>query len=400
MMAEHFTKSFTQQEPIDEQSIRRASEILRSGRLHRYNTDPGEESETAALEREFAAWQGSKYCLATASGGQALQIALRAAGVKPGDKVLANAYTLAPVPGAIFAVAGEPVLVEIDKHWHTDIGDLEAKAEASGARFFLMSHMRGHIADMDAVVAICKRFGMMLIEDCAHTMGARWRGKRSGKFGDVACFSTQTYKHLNSGEGGFLTTNDAELAARAVIASGSYMNYASHGAIPPEDVFRRVRLDMPNCSARMDNLRAALLRSQLPQLKENIVRWNVRYKTIEDGLRSASGISIVERAQHEAFVGSSIQFHADRLKQGLIPDFVDGCSRRGVKIKWFGADEPAGFTSRYDSWRYLGEPPHLPQTLSALSTTCDMRIPLTFDESDCRQIAAIIADVASDFAEE
>ncbi|GIR97360.1 MAG: hypothetical protein CM15mP100_5800 [Alphaproteobacteria bacterium] len=66
---------------------------------------------------------------------------------------------------------------------------------------------------------------MKLVEDCAHTMGAKWRGIRSGNFGDVAAFSTQTYKHMNSGEGGFLTTDDDEMAARAIINSGSYMLY-------------------------------------------------------------------------------------------------------------------------------------------------------------------------------
>lgn len=396
-MSGRFEKSFTQQETIDDDAIARVAEILRGGRLHRYNRAAGEESETAALEREFAGWQGVKYCVAAASGGQALQIALRAAGVKPSDRVLANAYTLAPVPGAIFSVAAEPVLVEIDDNWHTDIVDLRNKAKAGGARYFLLSHMRGHIADMDAITAVCTEFGLTMIEDCAHTMGARWNGARSGNFGKAACFSTQTYKHINSGEGGLLATDDEELAARAVIASGSYMNYAAHGAIPGEEVFRRVRLDVPNCSARMDNLRAALVRRQLPGLENNIARWNARYRIIEDGLRRATGLRIVDRRQHEAFVGSSIQFHADGLKHGSIPQFVDLCARRGVEIKWFGADEPTGFTSRFDSWRYLGDPPNLPKTLAALATTCDMRIPLTFDEADCRQIASIVAETANTF---
>ncbi len=396
-MSERFEKPFTQQEPIDEATIDRVGELLRSGRLHRYNTVSGEEGETALLECEYADWQGARYCVATASGGQALQIALRAAGVKPGDQVLANAYTLAPVPGAMFAVGAVPILVEIDSAWHTDIDDLRFKAEQSGARFLMLSHMRGHIADMGAVVAVCDEFGITMIEDCAHTMGAKWNGTRSGNFGKVACFSTQTYKHINSGEGGLLTTDDEELAARAVIASGSYMNYAGHGAIPDEAVFQRIRLDVPNCSARMDNLRAAIVRGQLAGLEDNVVRWNERYKIIEDGLRSAPGLKVVERQQHEAFVGSSIQFHADGIDPGAIPQFIKACGERGVELKWFGADEPVGFTSRYDSWQYLGDPPHLPQTLKALATTCDMRIPLTFDVSDCKQIAIIIGETAGDF---
>ena len=94
---ERFTGSFTQQEPIPEDGIEAAVAVLRSGRLHRYNTAPGEVAETVLLEEEFAALTGAKYCLAVASGGYALGCALRAVGVEPGQPVLTNAFTLAPV---------------------------------------------------------------------------------------------------------------------------------------------------------------------------------------------------------------------------------------------------------------------------------------------------------------
>jgi len=391
-MTKQFEKPFTQQEPISEDAIERVGEILRSGRLHRYNTIAGEVSEASLLEKEFAAWQGTKYCLATTSGGQAMQIALRTAGVKPGTKVLANAYTLAPVPGAIYATGGEPVLVEIDENWHTDIDDLRAKAKNTGAKYFILSHMRGHIVDMDAIKAVCDEFGIILIEDCAHTMGAKWKGTRSGNFGDISCFSTQTYKHINSGEGGFLITDNPEFAARAVVGSGSYMLYGSHGAIPPEDVFQKVRLDSPNCSARLDNLRAAILRDQLPNLEANVHRWNVRYRILEVGFRTSPGLSVIERKQHEEFVGSSIQFKATGIAPKDIPAFLKDCGSRGVEIKWFGGDEPVAFTSRYDSWQYLGDMDPLPNTIETLSTTCDLRIPLTFSEQDCQDIVDIVSE--------
>ncbi len=391
-----FTKSFTQQEPIPEAAIARAVAVMQSGKLHRYNTDPGEESEAAALEREYAAYQGSDYCLACASGGYALHVALRAAGLKAGEPVLANAYTLAPVPGAIHNAGGKPVFVEIDENWHIDTDDLAAKAAASGARFLMLSHMRGHIGDMDAIVRVCDDFGLILIEDCAHTMGARWNGVRSGNFGRVACFSTQTYKHLNSGEGGFLTTNDAEIAARAVVHSGSYMLYARHGAAPAEDVFQGVRLETPNYSGRMDNLRAAILRPQLQQLDESCARWNARYRVLEQGLRQINSIHVPERAPAEDYVGSSIQFRPETLGAAGMPVFLERCAERGVEIKWFGDPEPKAFTSRFDSWRYLSPTAELPRTLAVLSTTCDMRVPLTFSEDDCRLIVDIVAEVMTD----
>lgn len=388
-----FTKPFTQQEPIPEEAIAKAVEVMRHGRLHRYNTLEGEVAEAALLEDEFATYLGVPYCLACASGGYAMHVALRSAGVEQGTPVLTNAYTLSPVPGAIDNAGGHAVLVEITDRYTIDVVDLERKAEASGAKFLLLSHMRGHIADMDAVVEICQRRGIALIEDCAHTMGARWKGRKSGTFGIAACFSTQTYKHMNSGEGGLLTTTDPELMARAVMFSGSYMLYDRHVAAPDKDVFLEVRLDTPNYSGRMDNLRAAILRPQLRKLDEKCRRWNELYRTLEEGLRRVPGITLPVRSPDEDYVGSSIQFSLNALSEAQFHSFLAGCAERGVDLKWFGAAEPKGFTSRYDSWRYLPPQQDLPQTRQVLSRLCDMRVPLTFDEEDCRQIVKVIASV-------
>ncbi|MGA0912281.1 MAG: DegT/DnrJ/EryC1/StrS family aminotransferase [Candidatus Puniceispirillaceae bacterium] len=387
-----FRKPFTQQEGIPEAGIKRAVEIMQTGRLHRYNLLPDEVGDVAALEMEYAKWQGAAYCVACTSGGYAIQLGLRICGVKPGDKVLANAYTLAPVPGAIHNVGAVPVLVDIDENYHIDCDDLAVKAEASGAKHLLLSYMRGHIPDMDRVLAVCAKHDISLIEDCAHTMGAKWRGIRSGNFGKVAAFSTQTYKHMNSGEGGFLTTNDAELAAVAVVSSGSYMLYGRHGAIPAEEIFQKVRLHAPNYSGRMDHLRAAMLRAQLPMLEDNLARWNQLYDRLHGHLSAMDGVIIPPRKQEEFYVGSSIQFRADAVAASAVPDFVAACAKRGVELKWFGDAEPKAFTSRYDSWRYIDDIPVLPTTLRVLEKTLDMRVPLTFTIDDCDVIAEIIAE--------
>ncbi|MEC8806088.1 MAG: aminotransferase class I/II-fold pyridoxal phosphate-dependent enzyme [Pseudomonadota bacterium] len=387
-----FTKPFTQQEPIPAAAIERAVEVMQSGRLHRYNLAEGDANEASQLEREYAEWQGVDYCVACTSGGYAIQLALRACGVEPGDRVLANAYTLAPVPGAIHNVGGVPVLVDIDSNYHIDMTDLEAKAMQTGARFLLLSHMRGHIADMDRLTEICDRLDICLIEDCAHTMGASWRNRKSGNFGRAAAFSTQTYKHMNSGEGGFLTTNDPVVAARAVVSSGSYMLYGRHGAIPAEEVFRDVRLHAPNYSGRMDHLRAVLLRAQLPALEDSVARWNVVYDRLAARLAAMEGVVIPARRQEEFYVGSSIQFRAEALTREQVPQLMATCAARGVELKWFGDDEPKAFTSRYDSWKYIDDLPHLPGTLEVLEKTLDMRVPLTFDVDDCDLIADIIED--------
>ena len=392
-----FTKAFTQQEAIPEQAKKRVMELLDSGRLHRYNTVGNELSDAAMLEQEYAQYQGRKYCLACTSGGYGIHIALRAMGLQVGDEVLTNAYTLAPVPGAIHAAGGKPVLVEIDENYHLDLADLKAKAKASNAKILLLSLMRGHIPNMQQLMTLCNELGIKVLEDCAHTMGASWNGIKSGNFGQVAAFSLQTYKHMNTGEGGLVVTDDAEIAARLIMHSGSYMLYERHGAAPAPEVFENIRLVSANMSGRMDNMRAALGLAQLPNLDKNCERWNHRYNLLNAAIGAVSGVDIPTRDKRESFVGSSIQFRPTALKMDQMPDFIAACAAQGVELKWFGESQPKAFTSRYDSWHYISPMPHLPSTLEALDRTLDLRVPLTFDDEDCRLIGAVIAQVMAEF---
>ncbi|MEL6522939.1 MAG: aminotransferase class I/II-fold pyridoxal phosphate-dependent enzyme [Pseudomonadota bacterium] len=384
---ETFRGNFTQQEPIPEEAIAAAVEVMRSGRLHRYNTAPGEAGEVALLEQEFAALVGAKYCLAVASGGYAMGAALRAAGVGPGDAVLSNTFTLAPVPGAIAAIGAKPIFVEVTPDLTIDLDDLEAKADQAGT--LLLSHMRGHICDMDRLMAICDAAGITVIEDCAHTMGAAWRGTPSGRHGAAGCYSTQTYKHVNSGEGGFIVSDDAELMAKAILLSGSYMLYDRHLAAPGPEVFEAVRYTTPNVSGRMDHLRAAILRPQLARLSEQVAAWNDRYRAVEEGLQHQPGLTVIDRPKDEAYVGSSIQFLLQDWGDDDIRMLLSRCAARGVELKWFGAPEPAAFTSTYDHWHFAAPTP-LPRSDRILHSIIDMRLPLTFSLADCAQIARII----------
>jgi len=386
-MTEHFSGSFTQQESIPEAGIEAALAVLRHGRLHRYNTSPDEVSETALLEQEFAALVDAPYCLAVASGGYAMATALRAVGVRPGDRVLSNAFTLAPVPGAIASVGAVPVFVGVTESLTIDLDDLKSKL--GEARVLLLSHMRGHICDMDRLTAMCDAAGVKVIEDCAHTMGAAWNKVPSGRHGTIGCYSCQTYKHINSGEGGFLVTDDPYIAARAIMLSGSYMLFDRHLAAPPKEAFDDIKYDTPNISGRMDNLRAAVLRPQVADLATQCARWNERYHTLEAGLRDTPGLTVIERPAQETIVGSSIQFLLLDWAASAVRDVVARCGARGVELKWFGAPEPVAFTSKYDSWRYA---PSTPMAASdrVLAGIVDMRVPLTFSLEDCALIARII----------
>ena len=385
-----FRGTFTQQEPIPEAAIDAAVEVMRSGRLHRYNTLGDELSVVSELEQAYAAYQGASYCLACASGGYAMAVSLRAAGVGHGDKVLTNSFTLAPVPGAIAAVGAKPVLVEITEDLVLDLDDLEAKIASSGARVLMLSNMRGHLCDMDALTALTRAHGVTLLEDCAHTMGSSWNGTLSGNFGLAGCFSTQTYKHINSGEGGFITSNDPEFMARAIMMSGSYMLYGRHGAAPPPETFETIRLETPNMSGRMDNLRAAILLPQVKTLDDNIRRWNERHDLIAQRLARVPGIHVPHRPAQERYVGSSLQFRLPWIDGDGAAHFLAANKELGVELKWFGDNEPVAFTSNHHSWRYV-DPQVLPKTDEVLRGLFDMRVPLTFTLEDCEHIARIIA---------
>ena len=389
-----FSGDLSAPDPIPEAGIEAAVALMRDGRLFRYGEDRGGIPEAALLEEEFAGYLGRRYCVGVNSGGCALFVALKAAGVEPGDKVLVNAFTLAPVPGAISHLGAEAVLVDIDERLVIDLDDLERKAAASGARVLMLSYMRGHIPDMAAVSALCARLGLTVIEDCAHTMGGGWDGRLTGTYGTAACFSAQTFKQVNGGEGGLLVTDDEDLAARAILLSGSYMLYAQHRARPSLEVFERHRYAIPNCSMRMSNLVAAVLRAQLPLLGERNARWREIYHVLDAALDGIEGLSLPRRPAREDFAPTSLQFLIDEAVLDVegMGRFVAAAAARGVHVKWFGAEQPVGFTSRHDHWRYISESGGgtVPNADRLLRRLFDLRLPLWLSDEDCRRIAAVL----------
>ncbi len=382
---------FIAQEPLPPAARQRVDELLESGKLFRYGEAGADQADAALLEAEFAALVGRRYCVAFNSCGASLAAALIAAGAQHGDQVLMNAFTLAPVPGAIAHAGATPVFVDITDRYHIDLDDLRRQHASTGARWLLVSYMRGHVPDVDALMSVCDELEIRVIEDCAHTMGASWDGRATGTFGIAGCFSTQTFKHANSGEGGLLVTDDEDVAARATLLSGSYMLYGQHGARPADEVFERHRLTTPNFSMRMSALAAALVRPQLSMLEERAATWNARYRQLADGLSTIEGVRVPERDRREQFVASSIQFNVDHPD---IAGFVERAGALGVALKWFGADQPVGFTSRFDHWRYAPEG-SVPRAAEILSTMLDMRIPLSMTTDQADHIVAILAHVGS-----
>ncbi len=385
-------RDLTEPEPIPEAGIARACELMRSGRLFRYGELGADQNDVALLEQEFAAFVGRRYGVAVNSGGAALCLALKVLDLQPGEPVLVNGFTLAPVPGAILHAGGRPVLVEIGPDYVIDCEDLRAKARTFGARILLLSHMRGHIADMDAVMAACDELGLLLVEDCAHALCAAWDGRAIGTFGAAAAFSAQTYKHLNAGEGGFLVLDDDDRVARAILHSGSYMLHAQHRSAPAAEVIAAWEERTPNFSMRMTALAAALLRPQLHDLPRRAARWNAIHDRIGAAIARSQHVRLPPRSPKECYGATSVQFSLLGFDEAEITAVLDRCAARGLPIKWFGAGRQRGFTSAPRHWRYAGEQGPMAQTHAILAGLCDIRTPLSLTDEDCDLVAEILRE--------
>ncbi len=384
------TRDLTEPEPIPAEGRARALALMETGRLFRYGELGADQLDASLLEDEFATFLGRKYCVAVNSCGCSLFLALKAVGVAAGDAVLVNGFTLAPVPGAIAHAGARPVIVEIGSDYLIDIDDLGHQARVSGARVLLLSHMRGHVANLERIATLCRELGLILIEDCAHALCASWNGRAAGTYGAIGCFSTQTYKHLNSGEGGLLVMDDDDIAARTILHSGSYMLYRQHTRRPPDHVFERWKGAAPNFSMRMSALAAAVLRPQLATLPERARRWNAIYTRITDGLRQLQLVHVPRRAAAEAFSATSVQFSLPGYSPQAIGRFLEVCARQGLNVKWFGGDDPVGFTSAPRHWTYIEDRGPLERTHSVLAGLCDIRTPVSLTDDECDTIVHIV----------
>merc|ERR1719502_1800730 len=184
-----FSKPLSTPDGVPEVGQQRAVELMQSGALFRYT--PGVLSETALAEKAMCDYTGFKYAVGFNSCGSALFIALKCAGVQPGDKVLCNAFSFTAVPSAVHHAMAQPVYVESTDGFVMDMDDLEVKiAENPDAKFLMLTHMRGKVADMQRAYEIAEKHGLVVGEDCAHALGIKYDGVQLGRCARVACFST------------------------------------------------------------------------------------------------------------------------------------------------------------------------------------------------------------------
>ncbi len=375
-------------DPIPAEARSEIDRLLSNGDLFRYTTP--EAAPVPRLEAEFAALIGSRYALAVSSCSAALFLSLKALGLPRGARVLTPAFTFAAVPSAILHADCTPVLVEVDDSLRIDMADFRAKLPGSAA--VMISHMRGHTSDMDAIMAACDAAGVPVIEDAAHSLGTRWGGRRIGTIGAIGCFSFQSYKLVNAGEGGMLVTDDADIAARAAIMSGAYeTNWKSHPGLLEAGAKWQNRLPLYNM--RMQNLSAAVIRPQLPLVDDRARAGLRNHDRVAARLARVNWFRVPPALPQEERAPDSLQFL-------LTGDWSDEEARAfqaetralGAPVSIFGLTE--GNARAFWNWEFLGEPADLPKTRAMLTRTCDLRLPARLTDEDCDTLAEALITAA------
>ena len=377
--------------------------LLQSGDLFRY-TAP-EDAPVALLEREFADFMGVKYALCVSSCSAALFLSLKALGLPRDSKVLIPAFTFAAVPSAVVHAECIPVLCEVGDNYRVNMEDFEEKLNAGDIQAVIISHMRGHTSDMDAIMALCDAKGIPVVEDAAHSLGTTWNGEKIGTIGKIGCFSFQSYKLVNAGEGGVMITNDPDIVAQAVIMSGAYEhNWRKHkgpsgdNTTELEDAFARWQNKLPLYNLRMSNLSAAVIRPQLPEVARRVRDGRANHDYVAAKLNASQWIMVPEKLTPEERAPDSIQFNLLGMSYEQIGAFQDRAADRGVKVQVFGrsTDNARAFWN----WQFIpGGTPELPRTREMLARACDTRLPARLNRTELDVIAEALVLAASDVME-
>ncbi|MEM7641300.1 MAG: aminotransferase class I/II-fold pyridoxal phosphate-dependent enzyme [Pseudomonadota bacterium] len=375
-------------EPIPDDAMTEVTRLLGSGDLFRYTSA---HSPVAQLEAEFATLIGSSYALAVSSCSAALFLSLKALDLPRDARVLVPAFTFAAVPSAVVHADCVPVLCECGDDYRLNLDDFAAKLPTAEA--VIISHMRGHTSDMDAIMTLCDAAGIPVIEDAAHSLGTTWHGRNIGTLGRIGCFSFQSYKLLNAGEGGILVTDDPDLIARAVIMSGAYEhNWKTHPVAA--DAVAKWQNKLPLYNQRLGNLSAAIIRPQLAELPRRVRDGRRNHDHVAAFLNASPWIEVPAKLPPEDRAPDSIQFNLRGMTDRQVAAFVAAAGQAGLKVQVFGrsADNARAFWN----WQFLDDVPDLPQTRAMLMSACDVRLPARLSLADCDLIAKTICKAVTD----
>ena len=206
------------------------------------------------FEKDFAAYLETEEALGVSSGTDALLAIFMSLGLQPGDEVLVTPFTFIASASSILRAGLKPVFVDVAENSFHPSAEQYARATTSKTKAILLVHLFGIPNDMDAIAAVCRIYNLLLVEDCAQSLGTEWKGKKAGTFGDASAFSFFPAKNLGCfGDGGAVATNDAQLAE-------TIRTVRSHGAST------KYNTEMVGGNFRLDTIQAAVLKVLLPVL--------------------------------------------------------------------------------------------------------------------------------------
>ena len=381
-------------QPEDEEAALRA---IRSHLYFRYDYREYSETECGQFERELCDYFGSRHALALTSGTAALTIAIMAAGIPPGSLIACPGFTFAATPSAILMAGCRPLLIEVDQDLHLNLADLRHRWNPD-IKAIMVVHMRGFASDVEALADFAAEMGVPLFEDAVPALGAELNGRKLGTFGLAGAFSTQSDKSLNSGEGGFLLTDDSTLYARAVVLAGAYegrcQRHFAGDQLPLES-----DLSLPLLSMRMDEIRAALLRSELQRLPIRLAAFRRNYRYVSEALADVPGIEIRQPVAPGAYLGEAFIF---RVPGGNANWFADALCAEGIDARNLGSAGDANVRVFWN-WRFLFEAAdiadiqaQLPATTRYLCDAVDVPLSSSLELSDCEDLITAVRRVAAD----
>lgn len=235
------------------------------------------------FEEAFRAHSGARHAIAVSSCTAALHLSLVALGVKPGDEVLTTPYTFAATANAIIHCGARPVFVDIDREtYNIDPARLEEKITRR-TKGILVVHFGGHPCDMDAINAIARRRKLFVVEDAAHALGARYRGRKVGTLGDAGCFSFYATKNITTGEGGMITTRSAAAAEkmRVYLLHGinkdAWKRYSRQGSWKYDVIFPGFKYNMADIQAAMGVPQLKKLPAMAAACKKHVAFYNAAF---------------------------------------------------------------------------------------------------------------------------
>lgn len=381
---------------LDEDDVGAAARAVRSKRLFRYDDRPFCGTEVGRFEHRLQDHFGSRHALALSSGTAAIAVGLMAAGVQPGDEVACPAFAFPATPSAIRLAGGIPVLVEVDEDLNFDVEDLARKITPR-MRAVVVVHMRGFASNCPSVLDLLRGQGIALVEDAVPAMGVTLDGRAVGTFGQVGAFSTQSDKSLNSGEGGFILTDDTDAFARAVVLSGAYEGrYARHFPDEPPPI---AELDLPLYNFRMDEVRGAIAAAQMDKLEDRLVTLRSNYTRIITELGDLSRIRVRRPVAPGAFLGEALLFRVLGADVGTVSWVAEALRAEGIGARAFGSPEDLNVRTFW-TWQFLfpGESreqirSRLPASAQYLDETIDIPLSPTLAADDAKDVTKAVIKV-------